>query len=470
MPRGARRVLLTAAALAVGLLLSAATARAERLDLGIITVKDQKLAQTLRQQLLKGASFEELARRHSVGPAAERGGRLGLVPAKRLRGEYRQALKGLPPNTPSPIVPTEEGYTILMRFAPRPAPAPKPAPAQAARPAPKPGHRLTRPMKIKPLPASQDAPYLEARRLVVAGVESLYRGDWQECARKFSQAKAKNPHEASADFFAHIATGAAEGRYKKDAVKSFADGVLTMWRGDPQEALKSFRQAFQEDPRLWQAALWEANLLADLGKPQQARITLGKVLAINPRSARAHISLGILEAEADRWQEAKRHFQTALKLAPDLADAYYQLAGLALVEGNGKQAESYLRQTLKHDPYHDQAWNDLGLLLARQRKGREAEKAFKRALELNPDLALAHLNLGQLYVGLKKLHRAVDEFKKALLVDPRLGAAHNNLAAAYILLGKLDQARHHAQMAKALGFPVSQAIWKRLKTKQNPKP
>lgn len=469
MPRGARRVLVMVAAVAVCLLFSAATAQAERLDLGIITVKDKKLAQTLRQQLLKGASFEELARRHSVGPAADRGGRLGLVPAKRLRGEYRQALKGLAPNTPSPIVPTEEGYTILMRFAPRPAPPPQPASSPVTRPTPRHG-RLARPMKVKPLPASQDAPYLEARRLVVAGVESLFRGEWGECARKLSQAKGKNPHEASADFFAEIASGAAAGRYKKDAVHAFADGVLTMWRGDPQEALKKFRQAFQEDPRLWQAALWEANLLADLGKPQKARVTLGKVLAINPRSARAHISLGILEAEANRWQEAKRHFQTALKLNPNLADASYQMAGLALVEGNGAKAESYLRQTIKADPYHDQAWNDLGLILARQRKGREAEKAFKRALELNPDLALAHLNLGQLYVGLKKLHRAVDEFKKALLVNPRLGAAHNNLAAAYILLGKLDQARHHAQMAKALGFPVSQAIWNRLKTKDKKKP
>ena len=77
---------------------------------------DKALAEKLRSQLLEGASFEALAKQHSVAPTALRGGRLGQVPLKRLRTEFRQALSGLPANQPSKVVPTEGGSNILMRF------------------------------------------------------------------------------------------------------------------------------------------------------------------------------------------------------------------------------------------------------------------------------------------------------------------------------------------------------------------
>ena len=88
----------------------------EKVNLGIITVKQKDLANQLAKELAKGASFETLAKRNSVGPASFRGGRLGKVPYSRLRSEYRAALEGLAPGKPSKVIPTEEGYTILMRF------------------------------------------------------------------------------------------------------------------------------------------------------------------------------------------------------------------------------------------------------------------------------------------------------------------------------------------------------------------
>ena len=42
-----------------------------------ILVKTQKQAEQLKQQLAKGANFQELAKKHSICPSGKRGGDLG---------------------------------------------------------------------------------------------------------------------------------------------------------------------------------------------------------------------------------------------------------------------------------------------------------------------------------------------------------------------------------------------------------
>ncbi|MCA1905623.1 MAG: peptidyl-prolyl cis-trans isomerase, partial [Desulfarculus sp.] len=135
----------------------AAPAWAQEVDLGVITVKQKSLADTIRQRLLKGDSFESLAKNYSVGPAASRGGRLGRVPETRIRSEFMRALAGLAPGQPSGVVATEEGFNILMRFDAPPALAKAPAPSPV--PAPRP-QAATAPPPLAPTraPAAVDSP------------------------------------------------------------------------------------------------------------------------------------------------------------------------------------------------------------------------------------------------------------------------------------------------------------------------
>ncbi len=439
-----------------------------KVDLGILTVKNKDLANKLLQQLKKGASFEALAKQNSVGPASFRGGRLGKVPYKRLRSEYRQALDKLPPHKPSKIIPTEEGYTILMRFdqaatrahvsipAPKPQAAPKldasSTPSQSMRfksPAgPAPGVDLSSPK------VATEQSYLVARREVLAGLESMVAGDFGQAEKHFSTALGENPQEDSASFLSEVAREAKAGKIKPEAVKLFAQGFLAMTNGDGESALTYFSKCKQVDASFWQGELFAANLLAGAGKKEQAEKMLKEVLQRNPKSFRAYVSLGLMALDSGRVKEGKAYLEEAVKINPEFAQAHYQLGSVALYERDWKTAEREFKQAIVLDPYSDDSHNNLGLVYLYQGKPKLAEKQYKRALEVNPSYPEAHLNLGNLYASQKKLNQAVDEYVKALVIDPNFSPALSNMSAAYALMKKWPEAIQAADKALKLGYPV----------------
>lgn len=71
-------------------------------------------AEDLRRQLLEeGADFEALAREHSDGPGASRGGRLPMVSTNDLIAEYAAAAAALEPGEISEVVRTRAGFHII---------------------------------------------------------------------------------------------------------------------------------------------------------------------------------------------------------------------------------------------------------------------------------------------------------------------------------------------------------------------
>jgi peptidyl-prolyl cis-trans isomerase SurA len=71
-------------------------------------------AEDLRRQLLdEGADFEALARAHSDGPGASRGGRLPMVSTNDLIAEYAAAAAALEPGEISEVVRTRAGFHII---------------------------------------------------------------------------------------------------------------------------------------------------------------------------------------------------------------------------------------------------------------------------------------------------------------------------------------------------------------------
>jgi len=429
--------------LALLCLTPATPAQAREVDLGVITVKSKAQADRIRARLLKGESFEKLARKHSVGAAASRGGRLGLVPMKRLRPEYKEALKGLAPGKPSAIVPTEEGYTILMLF---------PGTATATAPAPAPGKPSS--------PVVKEDRFRLARQKMMAGLEALVAGNQAEARRHFSQAVGYNPRQDSAPFFLDMMEELKAGKYSAKAVGTFAEGFLAMLQGEVKGALALFKKAAAQDPRLWQAKLFEGNMLGELGQKERAAQLWRQVLKQNPRAALAHISLGVQALEMKKLEEAKDQFRKALAIDPDLATAYYHLGNLALRQGDLKEAERQLKAAIAADPYLDQAYNDLGLVMAYSGRLDQAKKYYRKALDINPEYAAVHLNLGTLYARQKLYNQAIDEFNKALALMPAMAEAHNNLAAAYVLKKDWPNAIKHADIALKLRFPVPENVLK----------
>ena len=438
---------------------------ADTLNLGLITVKDKDQAERLRSEMLKGADFEKLAREYSVGPAASRGGRLGNVSTDRIRSEYRAAIKGLKTNTPSAVVPTEEGFTILMLFAPT-AQKPKPETKVASRPTPPPvvappptgpkAPEMQTP--AQPLPELKETPYITARSLVMSGVEAMNAGDFKRARDQLGQAIKANPKDQNATFFLQIVEETLSGKLKEGAVQNFAQGFLDMLNGKLNEARDTFNQASLTDPQFWQAGLFEAEVWATMGNTKRAAARLQGVLRVNPKSARAHLTLGRIAQDDGRLDEAKKEFETAAELEPNLAEPYYCLGTLAVNQGDYPEAETFLRKSIEADPYKEEAYNDIGLVLTGMKKPAEAEDALLVCLALNPDFAVAHLNLGALYAEYGKLDLAIEQFSQALAVDPNLAQAHNNLAAAYAAKKDWKMAILHLDKALERNYPVPKEL------------
>ncbi len=79
----------------------------------LVVVDSSAEAERILKQLQAGADFAVLAREKSTDATAVDGGFLGKVDPATLRPELRDALRGLPPGSLSPIVKLPSGYALL---------------------------------------------------------------------------------------------------------------------------------------------------------------------------------------------------------------------------------------------------------------------------------------------------------------------------------------------------------------------
>lgn len=86
-----------------------------------ILVKSEAEAKEIQKQLKEGASFEELAKKHSMDGAAQKGGDLGWFSKGSMIPEFENVAFGLKEGETSGIVKTQFGYHTIKQTGKRPA-------------------------------------------------------------------------------------------------------------------------------------------------------------------------------------------------------------------------------------------------------------------------------------------------------------------------------------------------------------
>ncbi|HOX44220.1 MAG TPA: peptidylprolyl isomerase [Myxococcota bacterium] len=87
-----------------------------------IVTRTEAEAEELRKQITqRGASFEELARKHSLGPEAARGGDLGFFPRGRMPPAIEEVAFKLWPGQVSKVTPSPYGFHLFKLVEQRPA-------------------------------------------------------------------------------------------------------------------------------------------------------------------------------------------------------------------------------------------------------------------------------------------------------------------------------------------------------------
>ncbi len=233
-------------------------------------------------------------------------------------------------------------------------------------------------------------------------------------------------------------------------------GLIAYYEGRDAEAVARARQAYREDPSLYEAALLEARVYKRQGDAasdgarreealrlyDQAEAVYRRLLAAVPSDATVHAAECQLQAhrllaeseEADlseeRFREALQPCETALQVDPGLSDVHTFKAGLFWTRGDRRQRRG-------GDPQQD-----FSAAIAEARKAIALNPRDARAFN---HLATAHRLLAswQLSRGSDPgtdLRQALQAAKEAVRLAPELASNHNCLALACMMAGQ-DQER-----------------------------
>jgi tetratricopeptide (TPR) repeat protein len=151
-----------------------------------------------------------------------------------------------------------------------------------------------------------------------------------------------------------------------------------------------------------------------------------QLLEIEPRHSAALNNLGAALCELGNYQEAESYFRQAIKLEPHYVDPYTNLGNALNVKGAFYEAESYLRRALKLNPRFVRARTNLGLTLANLGHLRDAKAHFEKALKIEPRNSEALFGLALVAQAEGQLAEAGDLTERALRINPKMAKALAN--------------------------------------------
>ncbi len=190
------------------------------------------------------------------------------------------------------------------------------------------------------------------------------------------------------------------------------------------EGLVALGQAIKLDPRLTEARVARAQVLARQGLLVAAREEQAEVQRTNTANAavgRAMILIetGQADAREGRRAQAIAAFREAAATSPQLAEAHYQL-GLALTAPPEQptEAEAAFNRAIELDPSAAEAFYRLGVLRAKRGEDTLAIEALVRATALRPSLVDAQRALANVARARKDWTMVVDALDAVLAWDP----------------------------------------------------
>ena len=262
-----------------------------RLFLRVLTVKDRAAADNLQKQIAGGASFFELAVKHSVDPSASNGGYLGEVKVAEMDAALRDAVVRLRPGGISSVVTRGDGYKILGRM-------PRDFRWKA-------GEVAEQATSLRNAGKLEDATakYLDALRLypnllraiILLGVTEGQLGKAQQ---------------------AYGILDLAAQLYPSDPAAHYNLGIALEAMGRQAEGVDAYRRAISLEPDLLPAYLNLGGALFSAGQTDAAVEAYRKGIDVNPLAAELYYNLATVLTQQGKSGEAKRAMKVATAINP----------------------------------------------------------------------------------------------------------------------------------------------------------
>jgi tetratricopeptide (TPR) repeat protein len=377
----------------------------ERFGVRLLAVRSEPEASRLRAQSQAGASFETLAKEHSIDPSSKDGGFLGLVRPADLSPEFQRALERLMPGQLSAVITSGREYLLLQRLS------------------------------------TEEANWIVSNE---AGVQAFEKERYDEAAQSFRQAVQHAEKLTPVDYRLEESLHGLAESYRLQKKYSEAEPIyrryLAVHWGGPSapEVLDRFSAL------LALAYFRDAQFTEALRKFEQA-------LDRAPLSENLYQAMSGMLFKAQLMPEAEAVMLRAASLFPASKDVHYFQAQLYRSGLNTKKALdafdrlSRMKPPANIDPSTDRlqqsvVYQKIASIRVELVQYEEASAAYKRALEILPDSLESRLGLGDVYLQQGKLEDALAEYERVIAADPQQVAANFRVADTNLRMGRFDTA------------------------------
>jgi tetratricopeptide (TPR) repeat protein len=273
---------------------------------------------------------------------------------------------------------------------------------------------------------------------------------------------------------------------KKKAMDLFIEGKVAESSERIGDAIASYMEALQYDPRSGEIALALGQAFARSGKIKSALHYTELATGLNPANPDAWQLLQRIQQHEGNFPKAIEALEMYMKLTSDKdfndvlklsyfyfstgkqekaksvlmnsikekntpAEDMQEAAKLLIMNDLIDDALSIFNRIIERDPADVDAWIKIGEIYSDQGRKEEAEQIFKRAMEKNPDSSRLMVAFGNYCLGKNDWDCAISYFEQADAAGVNNIQVNKTLCALYFYAGRDDRGKAAFDSLKAKG-------------------
>eukprot|EP00825_Cyclidium_porcatum_P039010 TRINITY_DN4639_c0_g1_i2.p1 TRINITY_DN4639_c0_g1~~TRINITY_DN4639_c0_g1_i2.p1 ORF type:complete len:861 (-),score=174.23 TRINITY_DN4639_c0_g1_i2:47-2629(-) len=222
-------------------------------------------------------------------------------------------------------------------------------------------------------------------------------------------------------------------------------GKLYLKKKDIQQASEIFKQILKKDITYCPALIEYATIINSQGDPNKALKYFKQCLKVDPNNIECLLRLGKLyQIVLNDLVQSENCYKKVLELEPTNSKAHFRYGTLLTDRKEYKKAINHFKETLKLDPRFSQAWKAIGNIFYQNNSNANALKYYQRALESNPDDLDAKIACGNCFYSQENIDQAIKIYEEVASQNPT-DQVEYNLANCYYQKGEIDEAIYHYQ-------------------------
>jgi tetratricopeptide (TPR) repeat protein len=220
--------------------------------------------------------------------------------------------------------------------------------------------------------------------------------------------------------------------------------ISQSWAASPmaeaQAEVKSYSQAFSQNPENWQALLFRGNAYSKMGQNGAALRDYNYILERNPNYLDAYKRRGMLFEKMKQWDKAIDNYTSMIEMHPRYDLGYMLRANVFVQKQKIAQAMDDYASAARRNPQNGIAWFKRANLFYKYQNYQQALTEFRLAAQAQPTLLLAYEKQALCAFHLQDDASYIQALNQILAISPINPEYHLYRAKAYLKLNQHKEA------------------------------